>query len=52
LLAVVLGGGPRPAVVSTNVYKPFQSEYDNDPYSLGNQNNPLFHAKYEDNFLN
>lgn len=52
LLAVVLGGGLRPAVVSANVYKPFQSEYDNDPYSLGNQNNSLFHAKYEDNFLN
>lgn len=52
LLALVVGCGSRSGMGSTSVYKSFKSEYDNDPDSLGNQNNPLFHAKYDDNFLN
>ncbi|MBW9235737.1 hypothetical protein I6U33_00155 [Pseudomonas carnis] len=51
-LALAVGGGSRSSLVSKSSYEPFNSASDNDPYSLENQNNPLFHANYDDNFLN
>lgn len=54
ITAVALGDFSRSGLASKNSYEPFNStpQSDNDPYSLANQNNPLFHAKYDDNFLN
>lgn len=51
LLAAVMMDFSRSGLASKS-YEPFNSEYDNDPNSLANQNSPLFHARYDDNFLN
>ncbi|MDO9345543.1 MAG: hypothetical protein Q7T99_18925 [Pseudomonas sp.] len=51
-LALAVGRGSPSSLVSKSSYEPFNSVSDNDPYSLENQNNPLFHSKYDDNFLN